>query len=137
MRRGLRIRGERGNPEVREALIKFARWLRQVYDFPVRVPVYLLPGEQVVTDNGDRCSATFFAPWKTTEEPYIRIATGDCPKLKRERGRNNALAAFVCSMAHEVVHYQQWVHKNDLAERGVSARARRLLRRYSQTTGRP
>lgn len=118
-------------------MIKFARWLRQAYDFPVRVPVYLLPGEHVIKADGDHCSASFFAPWKRTEEPYIRIATGDYPKTKRELGRNDALAAFICSMAHEIAHYQQWVHTGAMTERGIVARASRMLRRYSATTARP
>ena len=137
MRQGIRIRGDRGNPEVRRALVKFARWLRTQYDFPIRVPVYLLPTEEVITRGGETGSASFFAPFKRTEEPYIRIATGDYMRLKRELGRDDALAAFICSMAHEVVHYRQWVQSGRTSERGVSNAAGRLLRRYAKTESRP
>ena len=122
---------------MRKAAVKFARWLRGVYDFPIRVPVYLLPGDHITTVDGERGSASFFAPWDRTEEPYIRIATGDYPILKRERGRDNALAAYITSMAHEIVHYQQWIRTGEVSERGVVVKARQLVRRYSETTLRP
>src|SRR5262245_11522701 len=108
-RTGLRIRGARGNAEVRRALVRFARWLRQEHAFPIRVPVYLHPQAYVETMHGRKSSASFFAPWDRGVEPYIRIATGDYPSLKAERGRDDALAAFITSLAHEIVHYQQWV----------------------------
>ena len=101
MRRGIRIRGERGHSEVRRALVKFARWLRTQYDFPIRVPVYLLPTAEVTTCSGAKVSASFFAPIDRTREPYIRIATGDYPDLKRDRGRDHALAAFITSTSSD------------------------------------
>jgi hypothetical protein len=87
--------------------------------------------------HGEHVSASFFAPWKRQEEPYIRIATGDYPALKRKRGRDNALAAFVTSLSHEVVHYQQWVETGETSERGVAGRARSMLSQYSKAVDRP
>ncbi len=40
---GLWIRGRRGHPDVHAAIVRFAKWLRTVDSFPVRVPVYLSP----------------------------------------------------------------------------------------------
>ena len=54
-RDGIRIVGRRGEPAVAEALIRYAAWLRRNYRFPVRVPVYLLPGEQFGTNSGNKC----------------------------------------------------------------------------------
>ena len=136
-RTGIRIRGARGHPEVRVALIRFARWLRQEYEFPIRVPVYLFPSEQIITMYGDRVSASFFAPNDRDEEPFIRIATGDYAQLKKQRGRDNALAAFLHSFAHELVHYQQWVATSEVSERGATRRARRIVDRYATSTHRP
>jgi len=137
VRTGIRIRGQRGNPEVRRALIRFARWLREHYEFPIRVPVYLLPSEQIVTMHDQKVSASFFAPWKRDVEPFIRIATGDYPKLMRARGRDNALAALLHSFAHEVVHYQQWISTGEITERGVVRRARRMVDMYASTVDHP
>lgn len=136
-RRGLRIRGSRGHPVVRRSLIRFARWLRGEYDFPVRLPVYLYEGDHVVTMHGENVSASFFAPCRRDDEPFIRIATGDYSTLARQVGRDNALAAFLCSMAHEVVHYQQWIATGDTCERGVRVKARAIVRRYARKTVRP
>jgi hypothetical protein len=136
-RRGIRIRGQRGHPVVTRALVRFARWLRQTHEFPIRVPVYLSPREEIRSLEGQMVSASFFAPWNRTVEPYIRIATGDYPQLRRERGRDNALAAFIVSLSHEVVHYQQWIATNEMHERGVIRRATTMLRRYATTVDRP
>jgi hypothetical protein len=136
-RSGLRVCGERGHPVVRRALLRYAKWLRDNHSFPVRVPVYLLPGEAVITMHGDPASASFFAPWNPRVEPYIRIATGGYPRLRRQSGRDNALAAFICSFSHEVIHYQQWLRTGKIWERGVAVTATAMLRRYEATTLRP
>jgi hypothetical protein len=137
MRTGLRIRGGRGNSEVRAALIRYARWLRAGYAFPIRVPVYLFPSETIMTQDGNLVSASFFAPFDRQAEPFIRIATGDYPALKMKLGRDSALASFIASLSHEVVHYLQWVHTGNVSERGVVARARVMLYRYAQDVDHP
>jgi hypothetical protein len=86
---------------------------------------------------GEKCSATFFAPWNRKVEPYIRIATGDYPQLKRQVGRDNALAGYLGSLAHEVIHYQQWIKTNQMSEKGVARDASRIVVRYSRVVARP
>ena len=137
IRTGVRIRGAKEHPEVRWAFIRFARWLRQEYEFPIRVPVYLYPSEKITTMHGDKVVASFFAPWDRSVEPYIRVATGDYVQLKKERGRDNALGACLNSFAHEFVHYQQWVSTGEIWERGVIRRAQGIVDRYAMTTDHP
>lgn len=137
MRSGLRVRGERGHREVRDALLRYARWLREHYAFPIRVPVYLSPRAEIVTMHGDTASASFVSPLDRNEEPYIRIATGDYPALKRECGRDDALAAFINSLSHEIVHYRQWVETGETWERGVGVKATAMLRQYARDVDRP
>jgi hypothetical protein len=137
MRRGLRIIGDRGNVEVRGAIIRFARWLRGQYDFPTRVPVYLRPESILVNMHGEECYASFFAPWNRKDEPYIRIATGDYPQIRRRMGRDNALARYLASLAHEVIHYQQWIKSNRLSEKGVVRASHRIVERYALVVARP
>ena len=134
---GLRVRGHRGHPEVRRAVIRFARWLRTIRRFPTVLPIYLLSSERVRTLDGKLASASFFAPSSLASAPYIRIATGDYPRLKRTWGRDNALAAYLCSVAHELVHYDQWDAGSDLTERGVARRASDLVDRYAREVDRP
>jgi len=136
-RSGLRIRGHRGHPHVRAALIRYARWLRLQFDFPIRVSVYLLPGHVVRTMRGDECSASIFLPWSRKQEPYIRIATGDYPNLHRERGRDDVLAAYLISLSHEVLHYGQWIETGDSSERGVVAKAKSLVQSHAKSVAVP
>lgn len=136
-RSGIRIRGARGQTEVKDALIRYAKWLRREYEFPIRVPVYLFPGETIVTQDGDHVAASFFTPYDREEEPFIRIATGDFPELKQTQGRDNALAAFISSLSHEIVHYFQWIETGEVSERGVAKKAESMLRRYARAVDRP
>ena len=108
----------------------FVRWLRRQYPFPVRVPVYLSPAPQVVTVHGDRCSASFFAPSDRNVEPHIRVATGEFPSLRRRWGRNRAAVSHLISLAHEVLHYEQWVRGEHLSERGIAQKASAVVGRY-------
>ena len=122
---------------MRRALVRYLKWLRERYEFPMRVPVYLSPKRRIITVHGEEASASFFAPWDRREEPYIRLATGDYRELSRELGRDDALAEFVCSLSHEVLHYQQWIAGEPLTERGIPRRAVRMLRAYAATRAHP
>lgn len=136
-RTGLRMRGQRGHPEVRRALNRYAQWLRRSYAFPIRVPVYLFPSSTIITQDGARVTASFFAPFKKDVEPFIRIATGDYPEQKRLRGRDGALAAYILSLSHEIVHYYQWLESGNVSEAGVIAKARSMLKMYAADVKRP
>lgn len=134
---GLRIRGHRGHSDVHAATLRFARWLRSVESFPVRLPVYLSPHAYLRTVDDEIATASFFAPYDPSVEPYIRIATGDYPELLVSHGRDDALAMFLNSMAHELVHYRQWIDTGNITERGVVVRARNIVDRYALTTDHP
>lgn len=136
-RKGLRIHGQRGNIVVRDALKRFAKWLRKEYDFPIRVSVYLNQHSSFITIEGEESTASFFAPYNRNVEPYIRIATGDYDELVDECGRNDALASYICSLAHEIIHYQQWIINGATTEKGVEKKAVAILRRYSETVDEP
>ena len=84
-----------------------------------------------------KASASFFAPRDRRVEPYIRIATGDYHDLLAACGRDNALAAYLNSLAHEVIHYQQWIATGETTERGVVRRAAKMVDRYALTVDHP
>jgi len=136
-RPGLRIIRHRGDPAVGGALVRYAGWLRKNYDFPVRVPVYLRPGNHLVTRERHIASASFFAPFDLRVEPYIRIATGDYPVLKKQCGRDNALAQYIHSLSHELIHYWQWLETGTTWEAGVVVRATGMLRKYEKCVDHP
>jgi hypothetical protein len=86
-------------------------------EFPIRVVVYLKKDYQIKTlDSKEKVSATFFAPYEKNIEPYIRVATGDYEELLSERGEENAIFAILNSIAHEIIHYRQWLKNSDLDE---------------------
>lgn len=136
-RTGLRIRGERGHPVVRRSVIRFAAWLRNHHEFPVRLPVYLSPHERIVAMTGGLICSAFFAPWAPDVEPYIRMATGDYPILRVELGRDDALASILHTLAHDVVIYQRWIQTGEIPDRGARVRARGMLHRYAETVAHP
>ncbi|GAB6255789.1 hypothetical protein [Peribacillus frigoritolerans] len=119
-RQGLRIRCEQGvYPEVRRACLEFAKWLRIEFEFPIRVVVYLKKDYQIKSRfDKELVSGTFFGPFDKSEEPYIRIATGDYLELLAENGRDNALAAILGTIAHELGHYYQWIDDLNLMKKG-------------------
>ncbi len=102
------------------------------YDFPIRLPVYLYDNDYVITMQNEKVSASFFAPFRRDVEPFIRIATGDYVILAREVGQDNALAAFLCSLAHEIIHYHQWIATGETSERRVAVKAERMVRLYER-----
>lgn len=114
-RKGIRLRFETGvSPEVRLACIRFVSWLRTEYEFPIRVCIYFKSLKVITSLSGESVSASFLGPFDISQEPYIRIAVGDYNELLEDVGRDNALAAILHSIAHELSHYFQWIkdHEN-------------------------
>ncbi|MTH55358.1 DUF2750 domain-containing protein [Bacillus mangrovi] len=131
-RSGLRVRCEKGvNVNVRKACLDFAVWLRMNLEFPVRVAVYLKSSYQIKTmDTNELVSATFFAPYDKNVEPHIRVAAGDYEDLVKERGEMNAIYAIVNSMAHEIIHYRQWMEDRELDEAEAEVEGLKLVEDY-------
>jgi hypothetical protein len=137
MRTGLRICGQRGDPEVKEALLRFARWVRTQYEFPVRLPVYLRPELALTSLSGNTCVSTFFRPDDLKVEPYIRIATGDYVDEKSMRGRDNALLAYLNSLAFQLVNYFDWIEERERSSRQVRRQADKLIDSYADCVDHP
>jgi predicted ATPase len=138
-RQGLRIRCEQGvHPEVKRACLEFAKWLRKEFEFPIRVVVYLKKDYQIKNKfTKELVSATFFAPFDKSEEPYIRIATRDYIELLEENGKDDALASILGSIAHELGHYYQWIDDLELDEEEAENESEYMLELYGQTRGHP
>ncbi|MCO7127607.1 DUF2750 domain-containing protein [Sporolactobacillus shoreicorticis] len=134
VRTGLRIRSEKGvHAKVRDSCINFAVWLRLNRDFPIRVVVYLKKSVQIKTVvSKELVSATFFAPYDKNSEPYIRVATGDYDELVRNSGEAHAINAILTSMAHELVHYQQWIEDRNFDESEAEHEASKLADDYCE-----
>ena len=124
-RTGLRLRFENGvNTEVKRACMEFCQWLRKEYYFPQRVVIYFKKSEKIKAQDGDMVSATFLGPYDRNLEPYIRVSTGDYEEILARRGKDNALAAILMSVAHELTHYYQWVNDIELTNIGEERQAK-------------
>lgn len=142
VRKGLRIKTDKDvDDEVKRACKEFCKWLRTQYTFPIRVPVYIKSSCKIKAMDGDMVYGTFFEPDDDFVEPYIRIAAGDYPELLSERGKDNALATILQTIAHELTHYFQWVNKQTLTPIGMEWQATRysrlILNQYAETREHP
>ena len=117
--------------------MRFAQWLRKEYLFPVRVPVYLAPSATLRASDGTTNAAIFFGPYSPLEEPYIRMATGDYSDVLESAGSaENAAIEYLESLAHELVHYWQWVKTGQASEEGVDEVAEYIVGEYGASMGR-
>jgi len=117
-RAGLRVRCDKDvHSRVKQACKNFALWLRLNMEFPIRVVVYIKKDYHIKTyQSKELVSATFLGPDDKNLEPYIRVASGDYEELTSERGEENAIYAILTSMAHEIIHYRQWIDDRELSE---------------------
>ena len=141
-RSGILIRFEKGvDPEVKRAIQEMTKWLRQEYVFPKRVKVYVFARYSIKASNGEQVCGTFFRPADRDIEPYIRISTGDYPKLLTERGKDNALAAILFTLLQQFTYYFQWLNNLDLTligeTRQATNHARKILSLYAETRDHP
>ena len=124
VRSGLRLRCDKTvDEEVKRACKEFCSWLRTEYYFPVRIPIYLKSSYKIKASDGEMVCATFFEPTDRKHEPYIRISTGDYLEMLHEDGKDNALAAIIGTIAHELTHYFQWINDIQLTEIGEERQA--------------
>ncbi len=127
-RTGLRLHfysGINGNIDstARLFLLNFAKWLRRNYEFPIRVNVYIKNSEFIRSLDGELVSATFFAPFDRTLEPYAKISAGDHTASVKKYGAFSALCSIAASLAHELTHYFQWINGFDLSEKQTERQA--------------
>ncbi|MPM98957.1 hypothetical protein SDC9_146147 [bioreactor metagenome] len=127
--------------DVKRACKEFINWLRLQYTFPIRVPIYLKNSMGIKSKSGEIVSATFFGPFDKSLEPYIKIAVGDYEILKKEMGKDNALASILHSIAHELSHYFQWIKNYDFLEAKFEKQAKyyasEILFDYADTRDHP
>lgn len=64
---------------------------------------------------------TCFCPERLDVEPYIKVATGTYAERCRSDGKDDALAAILYTLAHELTHYFQWLNQLELTRRGGTA----------------
>lgn len=77
------------------------------------------------------------------QEPYIKVATGDYEENAERWGKEDALRANLCSIAHELTHYYQWIKRHeewasgertDYFERQALYYAEKIVEDYEEET---
>ena len=142
VRKGLRVLYEHGiDTDLKESIKRFILWIRRNYYFPFRVVIYIKSSEFITAKDGDLVSGTFFEPYYRTDEPYIRVAAGDHAKNLIRWGRDDAIAATLRTIAHELTHYYQWINGVDKPIRNLELQAyicsSIIIRKYAETTEHP
>lgn len=142
-KKGLYIRVEASvDPEVRRAVLEFGRWLRSEYIFPAKVIVYVKASKFVRGTDGELYYGTCLKPGDPNDYPHIKISTGDYPETIRDRGQDNALAAYLECLLEMLTYYFQWVNDmDDMTEeeemRDAERCANRILKKYATTRDHP
>ena len=129
------------DPEVKTACWDFVDWLKGEYTFPLPMRIYVRVAKRIKALDGDLVCGTFFEPDDYRQNPCIRIATGDYDELRVRDGRDDALAALLLTLAHEMTHYFQWINDLKLTEMGRERQAAQyacyILDEYAETREHP
>ena len=126
-RYGLRLRFDKGiSTSLRNECLRFAAWLRQEYEFPIRIPIYFKNKKCLKCVDGNSAYGTWFLPDTYRKEPYIRIAVGDYDDLCCKWGEKDAILSVLRTIAHELTHYYQWINGVRLTEKDEERQATRV-----------
>ena len=126
--------------DLRSSIYLFISWMKNHYQFPMPITVYIVNKRYIYAADGDRVVGTCYQPASFEDEAYIRIAVGDYSDLLK-RGRDNAIASILYTLAHEITHYYQWINGSHLptilSELQAEQSAKRILRLYAMTREHP
>ncbi|MBQ6171887.1 MAG: hypothetical protein IJK34_04530 [Clostridia bacterium] len=141
-RSGIRLRFEKGvDSEVRRAIMEFVDWIRSIYVFPLRVPIYIKKSSRIKSLDGELVYGTFFRPTEYGVEPYIRVSSCDYKQVVSGSKKDNELATILYCIAHELTHYFQYINKAKISFKGEEIQAGRcasmIIDRYSENRDHP
>ncbi|SFS64009.1 HEAT repeat domain-containing protein [Marininema halotolerans] len=105
----------------------FAKWIRKKRSFPIRVVVYLYKEDWIINRSGEEVAGLFFAPYDKNEEPYIKVATGDFNSIDSDCEEGMGIYAYLQVFAHEVVHYEQWLHDHPFDEEEADSKSEKMV----------
>ncbi len=134
---GISFRYEAGiDPALRELYIRFAKWLRKTYVFPVHVRVSVLNRERVRLKNGADAYGSF--RWYPRRPPNIRIPSKIEPHLYAQFSMEELYEQVLSSLVHELTHYYQWYldleQSNAVSERQANHYRYRIIHRFHKET---
>ncbi|PJI07265.1 MULTISPECIES: tetratricopeptide repeat protein [Clostridium] len=129
IRGGLRIRYESHmDLQLKDIIIEFARWLRKKYIFPIRLTIYIRYEYKSKANNSDKFLASFLEPDSEKYNPHIRV------EVKNHRDdvddTNEFRKYILISIAHEIIHYMQWIKKVDFCEKEAEYKSEKLVQLF-------
>ena len=105
---GISFRYEKGiDQDLRNSFLRFSRWLRKKYVFPVHLTVYILNREKVRLWNGALVYGSF--RWYPHRSPRIRVPSKAEAECSGECTLDEIHEMILSSLVHEITHYYQWV----------------------------
>lgn len=102
--------------EVRTAVRAFVNRVEQAVRFEHEVPIVVVPAP-VISVERDAAFGGF-----CHQEGKVRIIIGGAVH------EDYKLPEIINTVAHELVHYEQWRDGRELGERGVAVRARNIVK---------
>lgn len=129
MQCGLRIRCvDRIEPQLKDIIIEFGTWLRKKINFPNRLFIYVRNKYKSKTNSDENFLASFFAPYNKDSNPYIRI---DIENHKVEGNDSKEFRhSILISIAHEIVHYMQWIGNISFYEKEAEDKSEQLVEQF-------
>ncbi len=137
--KGISLSFEKGiEPDLRREYIRFVKWLRKNYTFPVHINVYVLNCEKVKLLDGRLAYGSF--RWYSKRNPRIKIPSlvnyDDYHGLTKGEIYDSVLSSLV----HELTHYYQWLSKLDQDDHSSERQANyyrfKILDKYYKDTWR-
>jgi hypothetical protein len=130
-KKGIIIKNNSVNSEIIKECVEFAKWYQKRIQHSIPVVVSLENAEYVITKKTkEKVSAIFWGPYDKNESAKIIIATGEYDYLVKKYGKFNALKAILGSLAHELIHYQQWIENRKANEQEARNKGKELVFQY-------
>ena len=136
------IYDKRVNKEVKRACLNLQKWLSKNIYFPVKLCVYIRKSRRVVTANGESVVGRLSVPKNRKNikngEIFAEVAIGDYKELLNKEKKPVALAQLLTTIAHEIVHYFQWINNEIIGylpyfkEKDAEKYSTKLLLEYSK-----
>jgi hypothetical protein len=116
-------------PQVKQCILSFGKWLRKNTEFPKKMIVYI-KNNTVLQSTSGASQGIFYAPYDKNRYPHIKIAVGDFEQEVSRYGSASVLKSNLNTIAHEIVHYQQWIQNTPFKEREAISKGENLLNQF-------